>query len=191
MKPFRKYSSIVIFTVIFFILLIACDRDNNSTGYTYFPDMTDSRAYETYSENPNFSTNSTLSEPPEEAIPRGYIPLPYSKDLEYRTKAGKELKNPFNYTNENLARGKVMYERICFNCHGPQGDGKGYLYISGLYPYPPASLINPKVDYIPDGEIFHTITYGYGVMGEHGYIVQLNDRWKIILYIREELQGNE
>ncbi len=68
------------------------------------------------------------------------------------------------------------------------GNGKGNLYTGTLYPFPPASLINEKVKDIPDGEIFHTITYGYGVMSEHGSIVSPDDRWEIVLYIRNELQ---
>ena len=192
MECIIKYYKFFLTPIIFVTgLTTSCDRDNNSTGYTYFPDMVYSRAFETYSENPNFSDNSTLQEPPDGTIPRGYTPLTYTKDLEDRIRAGKELKNPFDYTEENLERGKAMYERICFNCHGPKGDGKGYLFTSGLFPFPPASLVNRKADSIPDGEIFHTITYGYGVMGAHGTIVQPEDRWKIILYIRKELQGEK
>jgi hypothetical protein len=40
----------------------------------------------------------------------------------------------------------------------------------------------------PDGEIFHTITLGFGVMGPHGFMIRPEDRWKTILYIRKELQ---
>lgn len=188
MKAISKYIQITGPILIVLMFVIACDRDNNNPGYAYFPDMTDSRAYESYSENPNFPNHVTLREPPEGTIARGYIPLPYTKDLEDRVLAGKELKNPFTYTDENLERGKTMFERICFDCHGPMGDGQGHLFTSGLYPYPPASLINEKVMGLPDGEIFHTITYGYGIMPEHGTIVQPDDRWKIILYIRRELQ---
>ena len=189
MKDAMKYSPGILLLIMLLFYVSACDRDNNSTGYAYFPDMTDSRAYETYSENPLFPDNSTLREPPEGTVAQGHIPLPYSKDLEDRTLAGRELTNPFAVSDQNLARGKVMYERICLNCHGDLGDGKGFLYTSKLYPFPPASLVNRRVDSIPDGEIFHTITYGYGIMAEHSTIVQPDDRWKIILYLREELQN--
>jgi mono/diheme cytochrome c family protein len=81
-----------------------------------------------------------------------------------------------------------MYERVCIICHGPNGDGQGQMYTSELYPFPPASLVNKKVNELPDGQIFHTITYGYGVMGAHANIVRPDDRWKIVLYIRKELQ---
>lgn len=168
-----------------------CDRDNNHPGYNYYPDMTDSRAYESFSENPNFSDNSTLREPVSGTVPRGYLPLPYTKDLADRTKAGVELRSPIKSDQSNLERGKVLYERFCLQCHGELGDGQGLLYTSTLYQFPPASLVNEKVKNIPDGEIFHTITYGYGVMAEHGSIILPEDRWKIILYIRQELQTSE
>ena len=74
------------------------------------------------------------------------------------------------------------------NCHGENGDGKGFLFTSGKYPYPPASLINEKVKNVPDGEIFHVITVGWGIMGAHGPLIQPDDRWKIVLYIRNSLQ---
>ena len=170
------------------LFLSSCDRDNNNPGYVYFPDMTYSQAYESYSENPNFSNDMTMREPPEGTVPRGYTPMNYTKDLADRERAGRELKNPFDYTPENLERGKLMYTRICLQCHGDLGDGKGRLYTSGVFSFPPASLVNDKVKNLPDGQIFHTITYGYGVMGAHGPVVKPDDRWKIILYIRRELQ---
>ena len=177
--------------VLLIVLLTACDRDNNTTGWAYFPDMVDSRAYESFSSNPNFEDGKTLRQPVEGTVPRGYTPLPYTKDPEDRIRAGKELKNPFEYTDENLARGEVMFTRVCLQCHGPDGDGKGLLYTSGLYPFPPASLVNEKVTSLPDGEIFHTITYGFGVMPEHASIVPVDDRWKIILYIRNNLEHKQ
>jgi mono/diheme cytochrome c family protein len=121
-------------------------------------------------------------------VPRGFTPLPYTKDLADRTKAGLELKNPVELSDAALVRGKVLYERFCLQCHGPAGDGQGHLYTSKLYPFPPASLINEKVSNIPDGEIFHTVTYGFGVMPEHASIIPVEDRWLVIHYIRKYLQ---
>lgn len=169
-------------------IMSSCDRDNNHPGYNYYPDMVDSRAYESFSENPNFADGKTLREPVEGTVPRGHSPLPYTKDLEDRALAGKELQNPVPLNDETLARGKVLYDRFCLQCHGPQGDGQGILYTSKLYPLQPASLVNEKVRNLPDGEIFHTITYGYGVMAEHASIIRPEDRWIIVNYIRKELQ---
>jgi mono/diheme cytochrome c family protein len=192
MRLNSPYKTPILLIIVFLTFgVTSCDRDNNSPGYIYFPDMTYSRAYESFSENPNFENNATLREPVEGTVPRGYIPLPYTKDLEDREKAGRELKNPFEKNEETLERGQVLFERFCLQCHGELGNGQGHLFTSKLYPFPPASLVNEKVTGLPDGQIFHTITYGYGVMAEHGSIIPPNDRWKIILYIRNNLQNQQ
>jgi mono/diheme cytochrome c family protein len=182
-----SYSIVLIVTAI--ICLTGCDRDKNSPGYTYMPDMAYSRTYESYSENPNFKDNMTLRIPPAGTVPRGYTPLSYTKDTVDRIKAGIELKNPFDNTPENLSRGEVLFKRFCIHCHGSKGDGMGHLYTSKLYPFPPRSLINARVRALPDGQIFHTITYGFGIMGAHGSMILPEDRWKIVIYIKEVLQA--
>lgn len=169
----------------FFLLLTnSCDRNHNTTGWDYFPDMYYSNAYETYTENPNFPDQKTMREPVPGTVPREMIPFDYAKTIPDMERAGRDLTNPFHPTVENLERGKVAYERFCMDCHGEQGDGKGFLFTSNKYPYPPASLINDKMQQKPNGEIYHSITVGYGVMGAHGPLVRPDDRWKIILYIR-------
>ena len=37
---------------------------------------------------------------------------------------------------------------------------------------------------IPDGEIYHVITVGQGVMMAYGGIMRPEDRWKIVMYVR-------
>jgi mono/diheme cytochrome c family protein len=185
----HNFSILPVLVTIFFLTLVSCDRDKNNTGYTYMPDMAYSRAYESYSENPNFKDDMTLRVPPAGTIPRGYTPMPYTKDTVDRIKAGIELKNPFDYNPENLARGEVLFKRFCIHCHGAKGDGMGHLYTSKLYPFPPRSLINGRVRTLPDGQIFHTITYGFGIMGAHGSMILPEDRWKIVIYIRKVLQA--
>ena len=48
-------------------------------------------------------------------------------------------------------------------------------------------------DNLKDGEIFHSITLGFGSMGAHGSQIRTEDRWKLVLYIRRlqaEAEGN-
>ena len=135
----------------------SCDRTHNDPGYDYFPDMFYSKAYETYSENPNFADGKTLREPVEGTIPTDIIPYPYEKNDTDRLLAGKELVNPLPVTTENLGRGEAAYKIYCINCHGSLADGKGNLFTSGLYTFKPASLVNDKMKKVPDGEIFHVI----------------------------------
>lgn len=165
------------------LALQSCDRDKNNPGSDYFPDMAYSKAYETYAPNPNFPDGKTLQAPVEGTISREAEHYPYKKIDSDIPKAAK-MKNPLLPDTENIARGKIVYQNICLQCHGKNGDGKGHLYVSGKYPYPPANLVSQKIINRTDGEMFHTITVGYGIMAPHGIIVRPDDRWKTILYVR-------
>ena len=172
-------------------LMFSCDRDNNHPGCSYFPDMQDSRAYEIYSSNPNFADGKSLRLPPEGTVPREMIPYNFEKTPENRIWAGKNVINMSEMTTQDVKRGRNLYEIYCINCHGEKGDGKGFLYTSGKYPYAPKSLITDALKNTPRGEFFHVITVGYGVMGAHGAQIKQDDRWKIIEYIKVDLQGKE
>ena len=165
----------------------SCDRDRNTTGWEYFDDMAHSPAYESYTPNPNFADGKTLRNPVEGTVPIGYQPYLYQKTDEDRALAGKELVNPLEVNDANIERGKQVYTIFCSNCHGETGNGQGYLFTSKKYPYQPGNLLSDKVRNNPDGEIFHVITVGFGVMAPHGYMIRPEDRWKATLYIKNVL----
>jgi len=181
------------FIVFSFILLAftACDKDRNHPGYSYFPDMRDSRAYETYSVNPNFADSSSSRTPVPGTIPRGIIPFDFEKTLEDRALAGQIFFNPNKMRLKDVNEGKKLYKIYCYNCHGLKGNGMGYLFTSDRFNYQPASLISDKMMNAPRGEFYHVITVGYGVMGAHGSQITPEDRWKIIEYIKVKLQGKK
>lgn len=181
-----KQNKFLIILISIFVF-VACDRDNNNPGYVYIPDMDDSRAYETYTENPVYEDKKTMREPARGTVPRGDIPYPFKKNAEDMKRAGELLKNPYTGTEDVLARGEMMYDRFCLQCHGESGDGKGYLVTEGWYTYQPASIIADKAQAKPDGEFYHNITVGFGLMGAHGPMISEADRWKIVTYIREVL----
>ncbi|MFT5748953.1 MAG: mono/diheme cytochrome c family protein [Ancylomarina sp.] len=182
------------YTSLFFILLIsltACDKDRNHPGHSYFPDMVNSRAYESYSANPNFADSSTARLPVMGTIPRGIIPYSAEKSDENRALAGKDLNNPTIINDENLKIGKEKYEVFCIYCHGEIGNGQGFLVTSGRYPYKAADLLSDKMKNAPDGEIFHVISVGWGVMGAHASQISQEDRWRIAAYVKNKLQKEE
>ena len=82
----------------------------------------------------------------------------------------------------------MQYERFCKQCHGEKGDGQGFLYTSKKYAVPPANLTLEKTVNRPDGELYHIINVGYKIMGAHASQLSQEDRWKIVMYIREDLQ---
>lgn len=165
----------------------SCDRDRKTTGWEYFDDMAHSAAYETYTANPNFADGKTMRNPVEGTIPRDFEPYLYEKNDTDRVLAGKELKNPFEVNAKNLERGKQVFTVYCINCHGEKGDGKGYLFTSGKYPFPPKSLLSDKIRNAPIGEIFHVETVGFGVMPAHGSQIRPEDRWKAAMYVKNVL----
>lgn len=169
-------------------LITSCDYDRRTTGWDYAGDFINSNAYETYSPNPNFANGRTMQPPVPGTIPRGTMPYQYKKTDEDRALAAQNLVNPLENSAENLARGKVAYGIYCLQCHGETGDGKGRLFVSKKYAYPPASLLSEKMMANPEADIYHVITVGWGIMGEHGSMIKQEDRWKIAMYIKTELQ---
>jgi len=170
------------------LISVSCDRTRSSTGWDYMPDMYYSQAYETYTPNPNFADSMTMRVPVEGTVPRNMIPFGYTNREGEREAAGEELLNPLEATPESLTRGELAYHIYCESCHGNSGDGQGTLFTSQRYPYPPASLLSEQARALKDGEIYHSITVGYGIMGAHGSMIRPDDRWKIVLHIRENLQ---
>ena len=170
------------------LMAVSCDRTRSSTGWDYAPDMYYSEAYETYTPNENFPDGLTMRTPVEGTVPREMVPFGYVKSEEDLARAGRELNNPLPAEQLHVEQGGVLYGVFCKACHGELGDGQGFLYTSGRYPYPPSDLTGESVVARADGELYHAITVGYGVMGAHGAMIGQNERWKIIHYIRAELQ---
>lgn len=178
-----KYQAVILFLVS--AILSGCNRDRNNPGWDYFPDMFYSNAYETFSTNPNFKDGMTMRVPVPGTIPRGFKPFNYTIDAESRIKAGKELINPFLSSSEDILKGKKVFTTFCIGCHGISGKGEGFLYTSGLYPIKPRSLTSDNAIKLLDGEIYHSVTLGFGSMGAHGSQISQDERWKMILYIRQ------
>jgi mono/diheme cytochrome c family protein len=181
----RRISIRIVVLLLTGVILGSCDRQKNMRGYDFIPDMVYSQAYETYSKNPNFKDSVTMRVPVAGTVPIGYVPFRYTLDSASRLKAGKELVNPFLPTDDVLARGKLIFTTFCIGCHGALGKGDGQLYSSGLYPLKPREISGVPTSKLKDGEIYHTITLGFGSMGAHGAQIRSEDRWKLVLYVRE------
>ena len=161
------------------IILTSCDRQKNMRGYDFIPDMVYSQAYETYSTNPNFKDSVTMRIPVNGTVPIGYVPFHYTIDSLSRVKAGNELVNPFLPTDDVLTRGKLIFTTFCIGCHGVKGKGDGQLYSSGLYPLKPRDISASPTAKLKDGQIYHTITLGFGSMMPHGAQIRPEDRPRV------------
>jgi cytochrome c len=154
------------------------------------PDMYRSPSYETYSANPNFSDSMTARQPVAGTIARGdaiftdydRLPYTYPNTPEGYEEAGTKVHNPLENNAVNLAEGKRLYENYCTHCHGETGQGDG-LVAQRNGPKPPP-YNGDQLKNLPEGKMFHTITYGKIMMGSHASQLTPTQRWKIIFYVK-------
>lgn len=196
MDKFLRKTAIIIFTTV---IIISCKPGGNNPGYQYMPDMVKSVAFEPYSSNPNFSDSMSARIPVKGSIPKymgvigkenPYMPYHYLNTKEGYEQAGRELKNPIPLNETNLAEGKRLYGIYCAICHGVAGNADGQIVASGKFPPPPSyftgnSTRMGKIIDMSEGKIYHTIMYGLNVMGSYCSQLDVEQRWKIVHYIKQ------
>ncbi|HDY87746.1 MAG TPA: cytochrome c [bacterium] len=168
--------------IVVIILLNALSRDYTELHYVWPTQMENDAAYESYEVNRIFPNGMTMQMPVEGTIPRGYHTFHYDTTEASMLQAGKELKNPFKPNEQNITRGESVFNNFCLICHGETGGGDGPL----IPKYPnPTSFHTEASKNRPDGEMFHVITMGRNNMSSYSSQVNWDDRWKVILYIRQ------
>ncbi len=146
------------------------------------PNMVQSIPYDSFARNPNFADGKTLRQPVPGTVIRGLLPLHYAATPADSQRAGRELASPLAGRKDAVARGAVVYANFCETCHGPAGKGDGRVAQRG-FPMP-ASLLSPRALQMPDGQIFHVLTYGQGNMPSYAAQIAREDRWAVIAYVR-------
>ncbi len=186
MNKLVKISVVVLSTSI----LVSCMKDPNSPGYEYMPDMYRSGAVEAYVDYNQPDRYSAML-PPAHTIPfsndakKAWFMFPYEvpNTPEGYELAGAKVKSPIPYSDAVKEEGKVLYEKFCTPCHGENGDGQGDLVNNGKINGVPAYNTG-AIKELPEGKMFHSITYGKGIMGSHAGQLNKEERWKVIQYVR-------
>ena len=161
-------------------------KDANSPGVEFMPDMYRSPSVEYYgSQVINGDTVYSAMTPVKGTIARGYLPYVYPNTPEGYEQAGLYLKNPLTYSEKVEKEGEVLYGKFCVHCHGATGGGDGK--VGGKLPGAPPAY-NGTLKNLPEGKIFHSITYGKGLMGPHAPLLTQEERWKLVYYV-QKLQG--
>lgn len=182
--------------------------DPNNTGFEYAPAMYHSYPYEPLTQVTNedatsWHYNSTpyndydgkyksnSLKPVSGTIARGKIDyyFEYENSDAGREMASNNLSNPIELDNYSMAEGKRLYNLYCDHCHGETGDGNGSLIEAGKIPTPGAyydKLVDRKA-----GSIYHTLTYGKGIMGSHASQLSPDQRWLITHWVQVMQQGAE
>ncbi len=91
----------------------------------------------------------------------------------------KTLKNAVPSDDKSAETGQQLYDKNCKSCHGNPTMGN----VIALIP-PPSDLASDKVMAQTDGELFYKMTAGRGTMPTFKDLIQENDRWSIINYLR-------
>lgn len=197
-------------TLLGIAMLTACGSDPNSPGVEYMPDMYRSpavEAYVDYGQDPYHRSEELAQEQRNRPSARKPVagtiafsadaskaqfnmPYPYANTPEDYERAGIELKSPMAMTEATVEKGKVIYEKFCMHCHGANGAGDGPVVNNGKYP-PPGAYNGPLKD-LPEGKIFHSLTYGKNVaMGSHASQLNKEERWLVTHYVQYLQNGGK
>lgn len=160
------------------------------------PDMTYSRAYETYASTEDLQREQVHfdHQPVPGTIARGEeLPFPYAKDAmgdSTNYVASKGVKDPLPpLDSAHMAEARRLFNVDCAVCHGAKLDGNGPLYKDGNGPFAakPAALVNgPQYVVMPEGQMFYSVTYGKNMMGSYASQLNRHQRWMVIQYIKSQ-----
>lgn len=203
MKALTAYSTrLVTGSALMVLLASSCVKDKQSPGYEYMPDMYRSPAIEAYVDygeirdtiHEGLAMTKSARQPVDGTVPisaNALNDLPYTipDNFEGYEKAGEVLKSPLPQTEKIIKEGQLIYVDFCVHCHGKSGKGDGPVVTTGGHPPPPA-FDSPQVQNLPEGKMFHVVTYGKNLMGSHKSQLSKIDRWKVIAYVKT-LQGGD
>jgi mono/diheme cytochrome c family protein len=174
---------------VFCLLAAGCRRD-----------MQDQPKAIAYREN-SFYKDGTGSRPlVEGTVPRGY--LRSDREYYFGKKAGAPVTPgqastsstalypddvetfPIPIDKAAIDRGQDRYNIYCSVCHGMTGHGDGMIQRRGFNKPSPANYHDDRLRQAPVGHFFDAISNGWGAMPSMASQVPVEDRWKIIAYIR-------
>ncbi len=190
-----KKLAIIVFLAFSGLLVISCGDNHSKPGRIYMPDMAYSRAYETYADHSNLSSKSVNfnNRPVEGTVSRGEE-LPYHLANDSAGYARSALvANPLPRLNETeMTEAERQYLINCAICHGTALNGNGPLYKDGTGPFAakPAVLVgDPKIEALPEGTLYHVMTYGKNLMGSYASQLNRKQRWMVAEYIKSKQQA--
>jgi mono/diheme cytochrome c family protein len=98
------------------------------------------------------------------------------------------VKSPLIPGSVNMKEAERLYLVNCGICHGAKLDGNGPLFKGGEGPYTaaPKDFTSAEMKAMPEGTMFHSVTYGKGQMGSYASQLNTKQRWEVIAYIKSK-----
>jgi mono/diheme cytochrome c family protein len=205
-----RKTILIAFTIVTGLTVSSCFRDAKKPGLQYMPDMVKSVAVETYDEsrNPEISANRKSNkfsalQPVTGTVPTAQGMLPFkNEDYDNTTsykpyhhefspegeKASDADVNPLEKTEINLNEGKRLFEIYCAPCHGKEGNADGTVTIANNHAFPMGAPFSYYTDAnlaYTEGHMFYVTQYGRNMMGSYASQLNPNERWKVIMYVKQ------
>lgn len=178
------------------VVISSCSDVKRTPGKVYMPDMAYSRAVETYNDNRELQAEGINynAMPVAGTVARGEeVIYKMLKDTAGTYVNSAALVSPLKarLSEADYTETERIYLINCGICHGTKLDGNGPLYNDGKGPYPlaPKNLVSDDLKKMADGTMFHSITYGKGMMGSYAAQLSPKQRWMVIQYIRMKQNG--
>jgi mono/diheme cytochrome c family protein len=178
-----RYFFISLFLAVFAALAILGFRGSFTTNrpIEIFPDMDHQAKFRPQSPTDFYANGSAARAPIDGTVARE---MPAQNDYLHTGKIGDKWGDgiPLPIDADAMKRGQERFTINCAVCHGPAAYGNGIVKEYGLSTV--ANLQVARIRYMADGEIFNTITHGKNTMNAYGPNISVEDRWKIIAYLR-------
>ncbi len=176
-----KKFQILFGTIAAATLVTSCVSRGNNTGWEYAPDMYYSKGYEPYNQGDSNKVNPygmSMREPVAGTIAYGKSDYQYAlpNTGEGYEASATQIVAPADLTDAD-GRGKYLYDIYCSPCHGASGnnDGEVFKKVSTLKPAW-KGYSDEYIKTLPEGKIYHTLTYGKNNMGSHASVLKPVDR---------------
>ena len=145
--------------------------------------MDEQPRFEPYEKNDFFTDTITWRHPVEGTVARDDLTLDPAK-LTGKVDDQYVKSIPMTLTQEDVKRGQERYNIFCSMCHGYTGLANGIIIERGYLLPPKFSVDRLQPDKASDGYLFEVITKGHGGMPSYGEKIPMEDRWRIIAYLR-------
>lgn len=194
----RYFIAIWIFVIVATVSILGFRSDKfTDTPVWVFPDMDIQARFEPQGKNAFFPDQMDDRPVIPGTVQRGYgweekevFSSDYSWDVAANPAmySGKDAKGewykgfPVEVTPELMAQGKAKFDIFCLPCHGQTGDGNGITKKYGMAATP--TWHDDRIRNMSEGEIFNTITNGKNLMGPYGPVLNPEERWAVIAYVR-------
>lgn len=177
----------VIIALLFIGFAVTGCGDKREPGRIYMPDMAYSRSYQAYAANNLKDSGINYQNyPVDGTIRRGDL-FPYTGTNDSNGyKMSANYKDPLPPIDSvSMLEAQRLFMINCAICHGPNMDAQGPLATSGKV----GGIANLKLDQylkLPEGTMFHSVTFGKGNMGSYASQLSRKQRWMVIQYIKSE-----